>query len=476
MKIYRLFSLLLAVLLLLGTLPLSASAQTGEPDRSVTSGCHSPDAAVALSDSGKLAETAKAVILYERNSDTLLYAWNPDTQIYPSSMVKLMTALVALEQGDLKEKVTVTKRALSYVEIGSVSAGLQAGEELTLEDLLYCMMVASANDASTVIAEHIGGTQEGFLAMMNRRAAELGCTGTQFTNVHGLHDEGTYTTARDICRIVDAALENEVFRAMFTTVSYTVPKTNKSEPRQVWTTNYMLSKENKENVKKYYDERVTGGKTGATDEAGRCLVATAEGGGMELLSIVMGAEPEYEEDGLALKRFGSFEETKALLDYALENYQYRQVFFHGQAVSQFPVENGANAVVACPAASASTVLPVDITQDKLTWIYGDATGHVVAPVEKGQALSTAQVWYGSKCLAQTDLVAMNGVPEWSAPVIPPMPEGSAGAIWKWVLIILSVLLGLGVLGGFVVFLRRMILRAKQKARRRRRRSGRQRSR
>ena len=476
MKFYKLISLILAAFLLLGTLPLSAAAQGQEADRSVTSGCHSPNAAMPLSDTGKLTETAKAVILYERNSGTLIYAWNPDTQIYPSSMVKMMTALVALEKGDLQEMVTVTKRALSYVEIGSVSAGLQAGEKLSLKDLLYCMMVASANDASTVIAEHIGGSQEGFLAMMNSRAAELGCTGTKFTNVHGLHDEGTYTTARDICRIVDVALENEVFRTMFTTVSYDIPATNKAEARKVWTTNYMLSKENKDNVKKYYDERVTGGKTGATNEAGRCLVVTAEGGGMELLSIVMGAEPVYEEDGLALKSFGSFEETKVLLDYALGKYQYRQVFFDGQAVSQFPVKDGANAVVACPATSASTVLPVDITPDKLTWIYGDATGFVTAPVKKGQVLSTAQVWYGSKCLAQTDLVAMNGVAEWSAPVIPPMPEGSAGALWKVVLIVLCVLLGLGVLSGFVVFLRRMILRARQKARRRRRRNGRQRSR
>ena len=228
---------LLLCLLLSIALPAYATK-----DMSVTSGCHSVDAAVALSDQQRLTETANAVIVYERGSDTMIYSWNPDEKIYPSSMVKLMTALVALERGDLAEEVKVTKRAINSVAPGSVSAGLVSGEELTLEQLLYCLMVASANDAAAVIAEHIGGNQETFVAMMNDKAKELGCTGTNFSNVHGLHDEETYTTARDVCRITDKALENEVFRAMFTAETYTVPKTNKSEARELWTTNYMMSK------------------------------------------------------------------------------------------------------------------------------------------------------------------------------------------------------------------------------------------
>ena len=448
-------------------------------DQSVANGCHSADAAVSLSDSGQLVETAKAVILYERNSDTLLYAWNPDDRIFPSSMVKLMTALVAYEEGDLTQDVVVTKRALSYVEIGSVSANLKAGERLTLKDLMYCMMVASANDASTVIAEHVGGTQDRFIELMNRKAAALGCKDTHFSNVHGLHAEDTYTTARDICRIVDAVLDIPELKEMFTSESYTVPATNKTEePREVWTTNYMMSSHS---IKKYYDARVTGGKTGATDEAGRCLVATSEGKGMEILSIVMGAEPEYEENGLALKRFGSFEETAVLLDYAYTNYEYRQIFFEGQVISQFPVENGANSVIARPAISASTVLPAGIEMDKLTWIYGNANPVFTAPVEKGQVLSNVQVWYGPKCLAQTDLVAMNGVSvkqteqEPDDPMVEKQEENSAG-IPQWLIIAVCAVLGLVVLiMGLRVF-NRFLRHAKQKARRRRRRNDRQRSR
>lgn len=477
MKIFKRFCIFIGALLILSS--LAAPVAAVGTDQSVASGCHSADAAIALSDSEQLAETAKAVILYERNSDTLLYAWKHDERIYPSSMVKIMTALVAYEEADLSQEVIVTNRALSYVEIGSVSANLKAGERLILKDLMYCMMVASANDASTVIAEHVGGTQDRFIELMNRKAAELGCTGTHFSNVHGLHDEDTYTTARDVCRIVDAALDIPVLKEMFTAETYTVPATNKTEePREIWTTNYMMSTHS---VKKYIDERVTGGKTGATDEAGRCLVATSEGKGMEILSIVMGAEPEYEENGLALKRFGSFEETAVLLDYAYANYEYRQIFYEGQAVSQFPVENGTNGVIARPALSASTVLPAGIDVEKLTWIYGNTSASFTAPVEKGQVLSNVQVWYGSKCLAQTDLVAMNDVPvrqeeqEQNTPVQKEDEQKSEG-IPQWVIIAVCAVVGIVALVIILRALSKALRRAKQNARRRRRRSNRQRSR
>ena len=464
----------IGILFLLLCLILCAAAPAyATKDMSVTAGCHGVDAAVALSDQQRLTETANAVIVYERSSGTMIYSWNPDEKIYPSSMVKLMTALVALERGDLTEEVKVPKRAITSVAPGSVSAGLVAGEELTLEQLLYCLMVASANDAAAVIAEHIAGNQETFVAMMNDKAQALGCTGTQFSNVHGLHDEETYTTARDVCRITDAALENETFRAMFTAETYTVPKTNKSDARELWTTNYMMSKHSR---KDYFDGRVTGGKTGSTDQAGRCLVTTAESGGMELLTVVMGAKAEYTENGLALKTFGSFEETRTLLDYAFDNYTFRQVFFAGQTVSQIPVKDGTNDVVTCPASSASTVLPKGLELSELSWKYVD-TGSVSAPVEKGQVLSAVQVWYGSKCLAQTDLVAMHSVPVYQPPEQVEQPDAVDGDAWKTVaLILLLAVLAIAVLVAAVFVANRLIRNAARKKRMQRRANNRQRSR
>ena len=467
-------TLCLFVALLLTLTALVPPAQAKIMDQSVQNGCHSVDASMQLSEDGKLVETSKAVIIYDLTSDTMVYTWNPDEKIYPASMVKLMTALVALEKAQLSDRVIVTKRALSYVEMGSVSAGLVAGEELTLEDLLYCMMAASANDAATVIAEHIGGTQEAFIKMMNQKAADLGCTGTNYTNAHGLHDEQNYTTARDICRILDTALDIPEFKALFCAESYTVPATNKSEERKIFTSNYMMSRET---VKKYYDDRVTGGKTGATDEAGRCLAATAEGNGMELLTIVMGAEPVYEEDGLSVRFFGSFEETAQLLDYALDKFECRQVFSEDQTVSQYPVENGANAVVARPASSAFTVLPKDVDGSKLTWIYGDSVGALTAPVQAGQTISTLQVWFGSKCLAQTDLVAANGVALWQPPVEAEDPvQQDANGGWKLVAMIGAAVLGIALLAALVIWIRRSIRRMAVNLRRRRRRINRRRSR
>lgn len=472
MKKIRFFCLLLVCIIAVGCLTPSVKADT--VDQSVLNGCHSANAAQQLNPEEKLAETSKAVIVYELTSDTMIYTWNPDVKIYPSSMVKLMTALVALENGKLSDKVVVTKRALSYVEIGSVSAGLVAGEEVTLEDLLYCMMAASANDAATVIAEHIAGSQASFIKMMNERAQELGCTGTNYTNVHGLHDENTYTTARDICRILDFALDIPEYKNLFCAKSYVMPATNKKEERQIFTSNHMMSTET---VKKYYDERVTGGKTGATDESGRCLAATAVGNGMELLTIVMGAEATYEEDGLALKTFGSFEETSLLLDHVLEKYTCRQVFYEGQTISQYPVENGTNGVVAQPSGSAYTVLPADVDASKLTWIYGDTVGTITAPVEKGQKISTVQVWYGAKCLAQADLVAANSVPVWKAPVIPDdtasQEDGNSWIIWA---IIGGSVLGIGALVAIAIVVRKGIRLAARNLRRRRRRINRRRSR
>lgn len=472
MKKIRILCLFLGVLLVF-TAAIPA-VQAEAMDQSAVNGCHGVDAQMPLSDEKQLVETAKAVIVYDLVSDTMIYTWNPDQQIYPSSMVKLMTALVALEHGELTDKVVVTKRALSHVAIGSVSAGLIAGEELTLGDLLYCMMAASANDAATVIAEHIGGNQDTFIKLMNEKATALGCTGTHYSNVHGLHDEQTYTTARDLCRILEIALEDPEFKMLFSAESYTVPKTNKSEPRQVYTSNYMMSNVS---IKKYYDQRVTGGKTGATDEAGRCLAATAQGKGMELLTIVMGAKATYEADGLSLKTFGSFEETKVLLDYTLENFEHRQLYIEGQTVSQFPVEGGTNSVVVTPEKPASTVLPIHLDTTKLTWIYPDAAGTLTAPVKKGQKISSVQVWYGSKCLAQINLVAAHEVPVWKAPAVyVPQAKEENMLEWKTVGTVLVILFAGAMVVVAMIFIRRGILSAMLRSRRRRRRINRRRSR
>lgn len=444
MKKKRLFSLFLAVALSVCIFNMPVLAENTNP--AVTSGCHSIDAAMTLSNEEKLTETAKAIVLYEMNSGTMLYTYNPDAKIYPTSMVKLMTVLVALENGVLDEMVTVTRQMLQQVPIGILGADLKRDEEMSLKDLLYCTMVASATDASVVVAEHIGGSVGGFLLMMNEKAAELGCQNTHYGNVHGLHDEETYTTARDIARITVAALENEDFREMFCTAEYTLAATNKHEERKITTTNNMMNVQKA----KYYDKRVTGGKTGATDEGGRCLTLTAEHEGMEILCVLMGATPTLASNG-SIAAYGSFEESKVLVDYAFKNFEFRQVFFDRQSLAQYPVQNGASHVVTQAAASISTILPAEVDETQLKWAYEVQSSTVAAPVEKGQKLGVAQVWYGTKCLAQTDMLAMHRVENYQAPIIPEKPLIRFSG---WLLALL-ISLGLVVIGFLTIFFLRM---------------------
>lgn len=431
--------------LVLTMLGISAPEVRGaeEASQAVTAGCHSVDAAFALSDEGRLVDTAEAAILYELSSGTMLYTLNPDKRVYPTGMVKLMAILVAVENSQMTEVVTVSRKDLTHITSDPADPWLKSGEELTVEDLLHGAMSASfANDAATVLAGFIAGSVDAFVQMMNDKAAALGCRDTHFTNVTGLHDKDNYTTARDICRITEAALENEYFREIFSSREYTIEQTNKSDARTIETSNLLM------NSKKYQDDRVTGGKAGNTKEGGRCLTVTAEAGDMEILCIVMGAKATYVDD-VTLSAHGSYEEATVLLDYAFKNFEYRQVFFDGQIISQYPVSGGANDVVSQPVDSASTVLPVETDETQLRWVYLDGNTALTAPVEKGQVLGSVQVWYGQKCLAETDLVAMNEVKPATPPVIPEKIQTREDSVgWQtvlWVISVLAVLLLLGML-------------------------------
>lgn len=473
MKKVRVICLFMSLLLFSS---IMSGAVLAQPDASVGSGSHSVDAQKPLDGSAKMLDTAKAVVLYERNSDTMIYTYEPDKKVDPSSMAKLMTALIAIENLDMNATATVSRSALNDVGIGvvSVKPRFSPGEEVSVEALLYCMVAASDSDSAAVLAEMISGSQSAFVEKMNQRAKEMGCTNTNFTNAHGLYDENAYSTARDICRIIDIALENEQFLKIFTADTYTVPATNKADARQVLTTNWMMSKDY---TKRYFDERVVGGKTGTDGQNGRCLAVTAEAGGMELLAVVMGAEAVYnEEDPNILEAFGSFEEMKALLDYACGKFEYRQVFHKSQTFSQYPVVNGNNNLVTTPASEAYAILPIELTPEQLRWVYPDTVGTITAPVQAGQKITHVEVWYGDLCIAQTDLLAMNAVDVYVPQVEPDMPaalhEDSAGRL---IAIIAGILLGIIVLGFAVLFAIRTVRIAAMRAKRRRRRMNRRRS-
>lgn len=475
MRKFRRCCLLLVLFGLLTGLMIPVHA-LDETSLAVTKGCATLDAQVALNGSEKILETAKAVVLYELQSDTMVYAWQPDMLVDPSGMNKIMTAMLAIEWGDLDAVVTVTRSALNQVAIGSVSAGLKVGEEITLRDLLYCMMVGSANDAAAVIAEHICGSEPDFVGQMTLRARDLGCENTQFMNATGLSHENQYTTARDLAKITKAALENEFFVELFGVVEYTVPATNKSPERKLVTTNHLMSKAT---VRDQFDDRFTGGKTGALSTTDRSLISTAEHNGLRYLAVVMSAKGTVTSNGLSVKTFGSFEETRALLDYGFGKYAVRQMLDTTQIMEQFPVVGGENDVVGRPAEAVKVTLPTDANPMDVSYKCVPLLGGVKAPIQKGQVIGTVEVWFRDMCVGQSDLLAMHDVNEPGVYnfLLKPSAKDAAKSSWMtWLKIGGIVILSLVVLAGTGLLVIRMVHRSKAERRRKLRKQGRQRRR
>ncbi len=470
MKKITIILLILSVLL---GLPVHAQDDT---DPAVVSGCHSILAQTPL-ESSQLLNTAKSVLLYELNSDTMVFGWNMDASLDPTGMVKFMTVLVALEEGNLQDEVTVTQSALKTVLSGAVSVDLQAGEKLTLEDLLYCIMVASANDACAVVAEHIAGSQSAFVEKMNQRAAAIGCVKTVFADPHGLAEVGQTSTARELAMILEVALENEQFSLLNSAKDYTVPATNMSEKRLLLTTNHMMSNVT---VSNYYDERVTGGKPAAASIKDRSMICTAESGNTRFLCVVMNAESVLTPDETTIVSYTNFTESLALLEYGFAKYTVQQVIDSKQVICQYGVSGGENDIVMAATADITTVLPFEIEDHLLTITEHVDHSKLVAPIRAGDILGSVQVSYGSVVLGSCELVAMHDVSLQGSSIRPAAPaENTEETIFSllkilgWTAAGLVALVVIFVIG---LLLLRFVRGARIRAARRRRRINRRRSR
>lgn len=461
------FLCFLTVILLILSMALPTYAQSSNAV-DYSNGCISLQAQKPLAGSEKLLDSAKAVILYELSSNTMVYSYNPDTHVDPSGMNKIMTALIALEKADPQAVATVSRKALDSVPIGSVSAGLKRYEEIRIIDLLYCMMVSSANDAAAVIAEHIGGDQETFVAMMNQRAMELGCKNTNFVNATGISAQGQYSTARDLAVITQTALQNEIFAKIFSTVNYTVAKTNKSDPRELVTSNNMMRPANKD----YFDQRITGGKTGALSTVDRSLICTTQADGGQFLSVVMQASGTVTEDGLAAVTFGSFEETKKLLDFGYEKYGVFSLLRSDQVVERFNVSNCDSMVSACAVETLRVALPKEALLTDVEFRCMQNAG-LTAPIQKGQIIGTVQVWYNGICIGQSQLTAMHDsyAPGTNHVILQPHVKEKIQRNWFSVLLIAGAVMFFLIAAAGVVLLvfriravRRRSLRIRQKQR------------
>lgn len=256
---------------------------------------------VLTGDAAAPAIGGEAGFLLEVNTGTVLFAQNADEHLYPASITKIMTALVAIENTeDFGDMLTFSDAAVNGIAWDSSRIGAMVGEQMTVEQALYGLMLKSGNDCAVALAEYVSGSEEAFCELMNARAAELGCTNTHFVNAHGLHDENHYTTAHDMALIMQAAIQNDVFHTIDSTVTYSVPWTNMHSDGFSWTmSNKMMNPRSD-----YYYEGVLCGKTGYTDQAGNTLVTCASRGDMYLICVVMKCPQTHYQDTEALFNYG----------------------------------------------------------------------------------------------------------------------------------------------------------------------------
>ncbi len=251
---------------------------------------------------------AESAILMESSTGTILYSKNIQKKYYPASITKIMTTLVAAENSNLSDIVTYSKEAIFGIERDSSHIWLDVGEQITMEQSLYAIMLESANEAAYGVAEHVAGSMDAFVEMMNEKATSLGCKNTHFVNSNGLHDDEHYTSAYDMALISREALKNKTFRTIASTKSYQIPPTNKQPETRYLVNHHKMALTSKYAGAKPY-EGCFGGKTGYTTISKNTLVTFAKRGNLELICVVLKSDST-----------NIYEDTKLLLDYGFNNY------------------------------------------------------------------------------------------------------------------------------------------------------------
>lgn len=351
------------------------------------------------------ATNAEAALLISPDSGMVLYEKNADERRYPASTTKIMTALLVLENvADLNETVTAQASDFETLEADSSSAGIKEGETVTVEDLLYGLMLPSGNEAAYMLARHVAGSYEAFVDMMNKRAEELGCTGTHFVNPCGLHDDNHYTTARDLYKIAYAAMQDETFADIADTVQWNMSKTNIQEERKVLTTNQLIFSSYQPWAYAY----CKGIKTGNTSQAGNCFVGYAEYGDAKLYSVVMGCDSSSLEYSNIP---ASFTDTKALFEWGFESFTSKTLARQGDTVGSVNVRlsTDTDQLVLTVKNDLISLLPADLDVEDLGEPQITAPESVNAPIKAGDVIGSATYSYNGTTYGTVELVALSDV-------------------------------------------------------------------
>jgi D-alanyl-D-alanine carboxypeptidase len=429
--------------------------------------------AVALAEFDPDSVTTPHIILMDADTGAILYQKDADGKAFPASTTKIMTAILAIENNDLNEEVTVG----DVVETKGSCMNILPGEKLSLRDLIYGMMLLSGNDAARAIAEYISGSQDAFAELMNQKAQALGMTGTHFVKPNGLHNDDHYTTAHDMALLTQYAMKNATFCEIVKTSTYQVPPTNRDSDGYLLENTNKLIHSTQEDANSYEYKYTTGVKTGDTDQAGRCLVASASKEGVNLILVLFGDKGKYDR----------FENASKFFEWGFANY-----------ATVTPAELGLASTLEKSIANASfedeasgqLIVNIDFADKKICGLRDfieelkantaaittaeslDRT--LSAPIEANEVLGTITYKYNDQTLFTTNMVASRAVAEIGvsasdnpspSPFLLDSPQGDGQKSSPWVFWIIVILV---LLIGFVVFRILAMRKARRRAARRRR--------
>ena len=414
-------------------------------------------------------DSAKAVVLVDLDSGRLLYSLNKDEERSPASLTKVMTLLLAieaLEKGEvtLDEIVTAQADCLAGLDTDSSNSGIMPGEQISYRDLLYCALVHSANEACNILAYRISGSVKNFVALMNSRAAELGCTHTHFSDPNGLSNENHYTTAYEMYLITREALKHSLFAEICNTKSYEMGATNLSGPRVFANSNALITPESMYGSSYVYTP-AAGVKTGYTRQAGYCLISTAEKDGVRLLAVVMGCDGYYLT---GLEEYQNFSDSIKLYNWAFENFAYRTAVSSSSAVTRVHVALASESdeyVNLRAQSDVSLLLPKDLDLGSLELsptIYEDM---LVAPINAGTVLGRAEILIGGESFGRVNLVNTSEVELSKREFMRERMQQTFSSPWIILLIVLVAMIAVGYLTLVIRYRiqRRKYLRRKREA-------------
>ncbi len=390
----RILTFFLSIILLIT--PLSSFAEEGKDTLDKKSDLTKNEEKPNDPSDNELGIFGEGAILMDSNSSQVLFEKNSNKKLYPASTTKIMTAILAIELGNLDDIVTVDKE-ITDLTSGSHIA-LDIGEQLTLKNLLYALLIESANDSALAIAKHISGSIDAFVDLMNSKADELGAKNTNFVNPNGLHDDNHYSTAYDLALISKYAMKNDTFRNIVKEYTYNIPPTNKkTEPRYLKSANRLIYSTqtinvNGKDVPIKYDGAI-GIKTGYTTTANSCLVSCVEQGNRSLIAVVLNSDSE-----------NIYVDTHKLFDYGFEQFTGHTLGFKNQFIDNFKLKN------------ATTPFVAGVLKDNLTYtVYSGAIDDIKtkvtplkdlsAPIKKGAKIGEIAYLIDDKIITKADVVS-----------------------------------------------------------------------